>query len=341
MPAPDKKERHTATASLFSLRRAAFCTYLLGFVSVTFATGQNAQTISRTVVVNSDPPGAIIWKKEGRDYTCVNTVTPGTVELTFHGANDLQKIRLRRFGFPGKNLDIKSTDERIDAALGEPAPKSFLTADDAPPDVKQLNSILKTEFEKTLLAAPEAFRCVPFELKLIKVMKNKDTQALTLGAVINLDRSFGGPSFRSASHAGIEEERRQKLAQATLEGGIADLLAWLRHVSVKFPDLKVIIVTCMYSGTETSLHTERVLTGHMEGKFVTKHEFDVKTDQYVQRDVYEQQWVSVPDDVTTANDEEVEKSISFIMPVAEIPDTGDKKAVSDAVFAGGKIVLSK
>ncbi len=34
-------------------------------------------------------------------------------------------------------------------------------------------------------------------------------------------------------------------------------------------------------------------------------------------------------------------AIAFVMPSAQIPDTLDKKAISDAVLASGKIILGQ
>ena len=38
--------------------------------------------------------------------------------------------------------------------------------------------------------------------------------------------------------------------------------------------------------------------------------------------------------------QDAKTSIAFIMPAAQIPDTLDKKAISDAVLAVGKIIVN-
>jgi hypothetical protein len=159
MCADDERKRWTANAVRLGVLTLGVC--LLGLAGPPQAGGQNTATASHTVAVKSDPPGAIIWKKEGRDYTCTNTLTPGTVELAFHDDNDVQRIRVRRFGYSDVNLDVKSTDKEVGVALNssKPVSSSFLVESDAPPEVKPLNEALKKEFEKTLLTDPEAFRC--------------------------------------------------------------------------------------------------------------------------------------------------------------------------------------
>jgi len=42
---------------------------------------------------------------------------------------------------------------------------------------------------------------------------------------------------------------------------------------------------------------------------------------------------------TVVKDQEAERAITFVMPAAQIPDTLDKKAISDAVLASGKILI--
>jgi hypothetical protein len=44
---------------------------------------------------------------------------------------------------------------------------------------------------------------------------------------------------------------------------------------------------------------------------------------------------------TVVKDEDVDKVITFVMPAAQMPDTLDKKAISDAFLASGKIFLAQ
>jgi hypothetical protein len=250
MCADDERKRWTANAVRLGVLTLGVC--LLGLAGPPQAGGQNTATASHTVAVKSDPPGAIIWKKEGRDYTCTNTLTPGTVELAFHDDNDVQRIRVRRFGYSDVNLDVKSTDKEVGVALNssKPVSSSFLVESDAPPEVKPLNEALKKEFEKTLLTDPEAFRCAPFELDDINVHWEERVRALVLSVDIWLDRSFGGLAFRQARHAFNEQERKQRTGRIALDSGIAEILARFHRVAAKFPEVKDIIVVGSYSTTE-------------------------------------------------------------------------------------------
>jgi hypothetical protein len=277
----------------------------------------------------------MIWKKDGRDYTCTNTLTPGTVELAFHGENDVQRLRVRRFGYSAKNLDVKATDKEVDAALlGKPASESFLLVSDAPPDIQQLNAALKKEFEKTLLADPEAFRCAPFDLYFIHLTKDKETGAAELDVALWLDRSFGGQAFRLASHAATTQERHQKMGQVALENGMAEVIGRFHRLAAKFPDVKVIFVAGTYSTTEAVLDTERTRSTVMRLEQGQVRGLD---------GTLRQGMVSRPEQITIENDvvkdQAAQRGITFIVPAARIPDTLDKKAISDAVLAAGKIIL--
>jgi hypothetical protein len=45
-------------------------------------------------------------------------------------------------------------------------------------------------------------------------------------------------------------------------------------------------------------------------------------------------------EVTVVKDQEADGAITFVMPVAQIPDTMDKKAITEAVLAKGTIYLA-
>jgi hypothetical protein len=332
----DDTERRVAVAVPFGVLTFVIC--LFGFQ----ASGQNTATQSHVVAVKSDPPGAMIWKKEGRDYVCTNTPTPGTVELAFHGDNDLQRLRVRRFGYSGLNLNVKSTDKEVGATLREPHYKSFLLADDAAPDLKQLNEALKSEFEKTILPDQEAFRCAPFELDYTFLTKDKETGTVELNVALRLDRSFGGPAFRLASHSPNSQERHQKMGQVALENGMAEVLGRFHSLASKFPEVKTIFVRGSYSTTEAVLDTETIAPTFYSNTTQTPIS-RIGSDGMVHRTgtIYTttQGWTGGGEN-TVVKDQEADRAITFVMPAAQIPDTLDKKAISDAVLAKGTIYLA-
>ncbi len=333
----DDRNRRTARAVWLALITLGVC--LLGLFGLTKAEGQGTTTQSHGVAVKSEPPGATIWKKDGRDFTCMNILTPGAVDLTFHGDMDVQRIKLRRFGYAPKVLDVKSTDKELEATLD---PKnyetSFLLASDAPPELVRLNDALRTEFGKTLLFEQEAFRCAPFDLYFIHLTKDAETGAPNLNVALRLDRSFGGPAFRLASHNSNSQERHQKMGQAALDSGMAEVVARFHRVAAKFPELKVITVQGFYSTTEAVLETERVSSMRNEQYVDTGARLGI--DGNMHYNTLQMHTVQRWSDETVVKDQTVEKAITFIVPAAKIPDSLDKKTISDAVLAEGKVILA-
>jgi hypothetical protein len=280
----------------------------------------------------------MIWQKEGRDYTCTSTLTPGSVELAFHGDNDLKRLRIRRFGYSSVNLDVKSTDKEVGAALGRTYSSSFLIVGSDPPDDKQLIGAVKKEFEQTLLPDQEAFRCAPFELVDINVHREGDTKAFVLSVDIRLDRSFGGPAFRQASHAFNAQDRTQKTGQIALDGGLGEVLVRFHRIAAKFPEVKDIIVVGSYSTTEARLDTEKTPYSVHLGEYVYRSVPQVGGGTKV-APVWVPRTVESMGKNTSVKGQEAERAIIFVMPNAQIPDTLDKKAISDAVLTGGKILI--
>ena len=331
-----KRKKRVTVVLPFSLAATAFAIVLPAFTGIPQATGQDAHELTRTVTITSTPPGGTIWKKEGRDYTCMNTVTLGNVELAFHDANDLQRLRVRKFGYTKVNLDVKATDRGLAVELNPKGYRaSFLVAGATAMDYGDLNDALKVEFEKTILNDPEAFRCAPFDLEFIHLTEDEETKAPVLNVVVRLDRSVVGPEFRMASHAANPQERHQRMGQAALEGGIAEVFGRFRRLAVKFPDLKSISVLCMYSTSEAVLDTER--TFHTKSTETPLYELGPGKGQ-TGTEYRTTSWWEQNDVV---KDQAAERAITIVVPADQIPDTMDKKAISEAVLAAGKVILAQ
>jgi hypothetical protein len=284
----------------------------------------------------------MIWKKEGRDYTCTNTLTPGTVDLAFHGDNDVQRLRVRRFGYSGVNLDVKPTDKEVDVALGHTYSSAFGIAANEAPDEKKLTAALKKEFEQTLLTDQEAFRCAPFELVDINVTKIEEARVFVLSVDIWLDRSFGGLAFRQASHAFNAQESNQKMGQVALDSGIAEIIGRFHRVAAKFPDVKDLIVVGYYSTTEARLGTEKTSYSSTQFKYhyVLCGQGDITCHEGT-RVVAEPKTVTIRGENTVVRNQDAMGTIAFVMPTAQIPDTLDKKAITDAVLSAGTIQFER
>jgi hypothetical protein len=119
------------------------------------------------------------------------------------------------------------------------------------------------------------------------------------------------------------------MGQVALENGIAEILGRFHRIAAKFPDLKEIEVLCFYATTEAVLDTRIIPFVHTQIVTAVVDGHTGLATQVVggttRRDV--------------VKDQDAERAITFVMPAAQIPDTLDKKAISDAVLAGGKIIL--
>jgi hypothetical protein len=335
----DDRKRRTAPGVRLSVLALGVC--LLGFAGTPQAVGQNAQTLSHTVTVASDPPGATIWNKEGRDYTCTNTLTPATLELTFHGENDVKQILLRRFGYSSQKLLVDAAREKVDVKLAGWGAPFFTPSDDAPPEVRSLDARVQGEFEKALMAGNDAFPCAPFEFRSIGVVNSDERQQLELGILIDLGPSAAARALRLASHSrGNPEERLRQMGQAALEGGAAEIIARFRAVAAKFPEIKGIFLACSYSTTEAALSTEI----HPYTSVEYRAEWvNGRDDSYEGGGAYRYHVEMRPNVVehrleeTVVKDQAAVRTMTFSIPLAKIPDTGDKKAVTEAVLSDGAI----
>jgi len=125
-----------------------------------------------------------------------------------------------------------------------------------------------------------------------------------------------------------------------LENGFAEVFGRFHRMAAKFPNVKDIIVLGSYSTTEAYLDTEK--TSHVETQYTYEY-------RWVPSVSGGQQWQPVPvggtvtvtDENTVVKDREAKRAITFFMPSAQIPDTLDNKAISDAVLSSGKIILAQ
>jgi len=278
----------------------------------------------------------MVWKKDGSDYTCTNTATPGAVALAFHGDNDVQRLQVRRFGYSPQSLDVKLTDSEVGGALKLSSgwSSSFMSASDAPADFIKLNEALMNAFQKTLLSDQEAFRCAPFDLSFFHLVKHNETGDIDLLVALRLDRSFGGSALRLASYGPKSEERQQKMGQLALENGVAEVLGRVRRITAGFPGIRMVVIVCSHAATVPVLDTEKTSRAGIEYHYEYGH-YDIVQNRRVT--VVVGQVVTRTDENTVVKDVDAEETITIVMPAARIPDTLDKKAITDAVLAVGKI----
>jgi hypothetical protein len=352
MPVSSENRKYAVAAHWLSLAVAASCICLQGFVGISRVGGQTMQMLSRSITISSDPAGATIWTKEGRLYTCTNALTPATFELKFHGENDAKQILLRRFGYANQQLLLDAAHDKAAAKLVAWGAPFFTPPDDASPEVRSLDASLKKEFEKAPIPGNDAFPCAPFEFQSIGVVKSDERHELELGVLITLGPSAAAKNLNAARRShGNPEERLGKMGQAALEGGVAEIIASFRDVAAKFPEIKGIFLACSYPTTEAVLDAEyryqpgttttttmSHLPGPGDSTYSVGHTMD--TDIVVctsctttTTSTTPSRWVPY----TVVKDQAAVRTLTFAIPLAKIPATADKKAVTEAVLADGAI----
>jgi hypothetical protein len=317
------------TVAHWLLLVAVLSLYLLGSPGAIQTRGQTGASQTHVVSVASEPPGAVIWKKVGRDYLCTDAVTPAKIELEFHDSNDVKQLLLRRFGYSSHKLLVGAADQKAHGSLTAWSTPFFAPSADAPSDVRRLDGIVKEKFEQILVAENGVFRCAPFEFRQIAVYRDDASGRLGLYVAIDLSPS-ASRNFRLGRHA--DQERQRGIARAALDSSVAEVLARFRAVLASVPEIQDVLVACFYSTTEPVLGTERHSLMGIEQQWVVRFSGGVVLEPTPV-------WRRIENTVVT--DQETIVAIIFRMPVAKIPLTGDKKAITEAVLAIAEIKVAK
>jgi hypothetical protein len=195
--------------------------------------------------------------------------------------------------------------------------------------VRRLDASVKEEFERTLVARDDAFQCAPFEFRQIAV--SKDDAAGRLGLYIAIDLS---PSASRNLQVGrhVDQERRRRIAEAALEGSVVEILARFRAVLASVPEIQDVLIAFYYFTTEPVLGTERHSLMQIDQQWVQRYGRGVVLEPTPA-------WRRLENTVVT--DQETVGAITFRIPASNIPLTGDRKAIVEAVLATGEINVAK
>lgn len=307
---------------------AAFAAFLLSPAPAGEITGQTAQAQIKKVMLTSDPPGASIWTKQGRDYKCSDSVTPTPFELTFYGSHDVKQILLTRFGYSNVRLKVAAADEKIGAKL-EPVTVAPTLGNAAAPEVQSMRAGFAEEFVRALTVRGEALRCLPLEILVVGVSQDESTHQMEMLVTTSLSGSGSWRNLQLASRRTTDPESGRNIARAALEGGVADVLAAFGSVLTQFPEVPKLTVSCMYMAAVPVLGTEQTRGMH----YVYEYRYDpgTRTMQPYAKPVFD----TIERDVF--NDEVKPQTVFLRIPVAKIPVGGDRKSVTEAFLVNGEI----
>jgi hypothetical protein len=279
------------------------------------------------MAVTSAPSGATIWTKEGKDYTCTNSVTPAVLQLTFHDQNDSKQFLVRKFGYSSQKLVVAATQDKVEAKLAAWDSGFFSPSRDDSERVRDLAARIKKPFLDMLVGDTDAFRCAPFEFRTIGVFDGDDGQ-LELGAAMTLGSSAVARQLRVARHTPDKVEQSRQMAKTVLDAGLAEMITRFGAVAAKFPEIKHVFVACTYATTEAALATELdpyfrtwdVEDNRPDGSKMTWHYTEKGTDKR-----------------TVVKDESVVRTLAIAVPVAKIPHTNDRKTITEAILSDAVI----
>ncbi len=298
---------------------------------------------SRRVLVSSDPPGAAIWLKEGKESTCTGKVTPASIELVFRGPNDFKQLLVTRFGYKRQKVLVKATEEKVSPKLTPWGAPFFTPPEDAPPEIKKLNANVSKLMNETIPADGGAFQCTAVDFRQIDVRKIKGSDRLALYVLVEVN-PIRFRRLRAGSQRG-DKDREKKFGQAALEEGAGEIFGRFRAVAVRFPAIADVVVDTVYSAnkavttledravqftTTRPVSSTRVFGNRIDGTWgQTGVEVKTETTQTVQH------W-----DELVVKDEDSVGRVFLSMPVGKIPASQDKKAIIDAVLANAIIQVS-
>jgi hypothetical protein len=317
------------------------CVFLWGLFGALTAVSQTQQVISRTIAITSSPPGATIWTKEGRTFTCTNQLTPAAVEMKFHGQNDVKQVVLRRFGYYGQKLSLDATHETAAADLSRWDEMYFAPPDDASPQIRQLDGKLRGAFEAEIIAGKDAFPCSPYNFLSIGVVDSGERHQLELGVFLEVGPSATAKNLNAASksHSASEPERLSSLGRAVLDGGLAEIVGRFRGVAARFPEIKGLFLACSFSTNEAYLDTKVTRTSTAvevnnygqafgEGASIEQLNDPLRSNIEYREHTYKE---------TIVKDQKTEETLTIAVPLSSIPPAGNAKDVTDAVISNGTV----
>jgi hypothetical protein len=284
---------------------------------------------TRVVAVSSDPLGAAIWLKDGRDFTCTGLVTPANLELRFYGSGDVKLLKVSKFGFFSLEVQVRDSEERLAATLEPLGVFFFTTSPDATPEIEKLNAAVQREFERELVQVIEPFPCAQFEFRQLSVGKREGCDRLAL--LVLIDAGFSPVVRRLRLGARTPEPVRQRrIAEAILEAGGAETVGRLGEILAKFPEVQDISVACFYSTTEAGLTTN--FQRFIEYRTTTK--FNAEGDL-----VGETTPVWRGHENTVVVDSRVFGILRLNVPIEKLPTAADRKQMTEAILASSEFKL--
>jgi len=281
--------------------------------------------LTRTVIIDSSPSGATIWKKTGKEFECINVKTPGSVKLSFRSKNDVKKLSVRKFGYVTEEVLVRAADERLEVKLKRK--DLFRSLDESDPN--RLRQI-RTNVKKVIDAFVTTNKEDPFgrsNFEFVSFGVNDQEGKPFFDIIIALDQNFGGSKFSKITRMRNKQQRRQGLVKEILGEAVADVLGQFRGIIGENSGLKGLSVTAFFSTSK------KILTEHPE-YFLKTYTYDYGS--FIQyTTVRHRQEKTVVDEIIGFG------FVSFHMLLSQIPNSKERQLVATGVMESGTIFLKE
>ena len=306
---------------------------LAGFLVITVAgsiSGAESSTtegvsfpLAKTVILDSSPSDATIWKKTGKKFECINIKTPCSVNLTFRSKHGVKKLFVKKFGYVTQEVLIRSTDTELKVKL-EKKPLFPNPDEGASSQLRKICGKVTKAVNAFITANnQDPFSCCKFEF--VEFGVNDHNGKPFFDIVIALDQDFGGREFRKITRMRNKQQRRQHLAKEILSQAVADVLVEIRDIIGKNSGLKGLSVTAFFTTSK------KVLTEHPEYFLKTyTHDYGSYIEFVTVRHQHEK---------TAVNELKGFGFAAFHMSLSKIPKTKEPKLVAERVMQSADIFV--
>lgn len=289
-----------------------------------------AAGVERTVSLDTDPPGATVCEKKGRNLSCSGT-TPTRFTVKFRSEKSSKRYYLRKLGYEPASVLVRASEPRSSLKLKK---KEILLspAKHDSEEMKELQRKINKSLNSLIFGGGLGLPGYVFIGKVQPVNIGGKRHAKV---EILMDDTFRRGPYRKLSRTRNVQEKQQKLIDALLEADAGGLLVALgRSLSGKV-DVHGIMLVVKYSRMQlvpvdddsTFTHVYRQYTGQtVSGGYVY--------------DNYRVTYRTLTTGYTNLEEQSQIQTVIFYTPLATVPSRYDSGTTPAALVKASKIYLN-
>jgi hypothetical protein len=281
------------------------------------------EPVQRRIKIVSDPAGALICKKDGRNYECRDK-TPANILLEFHSEISKVKLLLKKTGFVNQTQEVNAHEREFSVHLK----KRRILADPGKitdNDLKQLQARVNPLLEKLIYDSNSFFAGVFIDfVGDICLIRLKGEEYLEVGVL--LTEPYIGklkPLFRMDS----PNARRQKIVSTILNDIAVDIEYEIVKALQQIEQIKGIALTLYYPRDAAVLVDDTIY-------FEMSTSYETRTERIY---VYWEQ----PTTVTTVDDITKNYFVLFKTPFSNIKHLNDKNKIKKNIILTSEILTNE